>query len=169
MHVVLLLSAWFRVVEPVWFVGMSSCVALCLVYQWARDWACISDASEWRIEGSWVFLQCAFYLLVVSLERNLPTRIWSVGIFLLKEGCFQVLCRDSCQNTVTVSETLNIATSLVTSLQVCRYTVYDIQGSYVQSWSSYIIMQLSCVSLLTITLVFVLCPCCIICAFTKYI
>ena len=105
---------------------------------------------------NWVFLQCAFYLLVVSLERNLPTRIWSVGIFLLKEGCFQVLCRDSCQNTVTVSETLNIATSLVTSLQVCRYTVYDIQDSYVQSWSSYISMQLSCVSLLTITLVFVL-------------
>ena len=49
---------------------------------------------------------------------NTNYRIWSVGIFLLKEGC---LCRDSCQNTVTVSETLNIATSLVTSLQVCRY------------------------------------------------
>ena len=44
--------------------------------------------------------------------------IWRVGIFLLKEGC---LCRASYQNTVTVRETLNIATSLVTSLQVCRY------------------------------------------------
>ena len=47
-----------------------------------------------------------------------------------KECCFQVLCRDSCQNTVTVSETLNIATSLVTSLQVCRYmymsTIYNV-------------------------------------------
>ena len=65
---------------------------------------------------------------------NTNYRIWSVGLFLLKEGCFQVLCRDSCQNTVTVSETLNIATGLVTSLQVCRYmymsTRYNVDMYY---------------------------------------
>ena len=32
----------------------------------------------------------------------------AVGIFLLKGGCFQFLYRDSYQDTVTVSETLNI-------------------------------------------------------------
>ena len=84
---------------------------------------------------------------------NTNYRTWSVGLFLLKEGCFQVLCRDSCQNTVTVNETLNIAmnTALVTSLQVmtgtcylstqgqctCRYHVSDNLGD-----SSYEIIQL---------------------------
>ena len=64
----------------------------------------------------------------------------SVGIFLLKEGCFQVLCRHSCQNTVTVSETLNIVTSLVTSLAVCRCMyiqvhVYDLQCTFVDKYN----------------------------------
>ena len=92
----LLVSAWLNLY---YFVGISICVALHLVYQWARDWACISDACPWvtKIEGSWVFLQCAFYLLVVSLGKNLPTLIIAYGVlasFLLKEGSFQVLCRD---------------------------------------------------------------------------
>ena len=56
-----------------------------------------------------IHTRIGFYLLVVSLGRKWPTLIWSVGLFLLKEGCFQVLCRHSCQNTVTVSVTLNIA------------------------------------------------------------
>ena len=108
---------------------------------------------------------CLLPLRGVTWEEfaNTNYRIWSVGLFLLKEGCFQVVCRDSCQNTVTVSETRNIATSLVTSVQVCRY-MYLSTSYNVQSWHSYIIRQFSCVSLLTIALVFVLCPCCISCA-----
>ena len=51
---------------------------------------------------------------------NTNYHILSVGLFL----------QGSCQNTVTVSETLNIATSLVTSLQVCSYmylsTIYNV-------------------------------------------
>ena len=75
-------------------------------------------------------IELLFCMHVVTWEEfaNTNYHIWSVGIFLLKEGCFQVLCRGSCQNTGTVSEKLNIATGLVTSLQVCRYmsTIYNV-------------------------------------------